>query len=113
MRASMRIISKHWSLGHLITKRGITMQRYIKSGLYSIVAGMTLALSGLTGMSGWTGEAPAANQPSVKQIQVYAQAPAAFGPILVRRGPRDPRCTRSIDNNCAKEQFPKPLPRPQ
>ena len=36
------------------------MQRSIKSGLYSMVAGMTLALSGLAGVPGWTGEAQAA-----------------------------------------------------
>jgi hypothetical protein len=87
------------------------MQPRISSCFLSITAGMTLALFGLTGMPGWTGEAQAANQPAVKQI--YAQAPAAFAPILVRRGPRERGCVRSITNDCAKEQFPKPLPRPQ
>jgi hypothetical protein len=41
------------------------MQQYIKSGLYSIVTGLTLALSGLTGVPGWTGEAQAATNGSL------------------------------------------------
>jgi Putative Ig domain len=41
------------------------MHRYIRSGFHSIVAGMTLALSGLVGVPGWTGEAQAATNGSV------------------------------------------------
>lgn len=82
--------------------------RIKKSCLVSITASMTLALFGLTGMPGWTGEAQAATRPALQQV--IAQAPETFAAIRVNRGTSEKRCPRSTDNSCAKEQFPKPLP---
>lgn len=87
------------------------MQPRISSCLLSLTAGMTLALFGLTGIPGMIGEAHAADRSVVQHG--YTQTPKAFAPILIRRAPQDRGCKRSIDNGCTKEQFPKPLPRPQ
>jgi hypothetical protein len=70
---------------------------------------MTLALFGLTGVPGWTGEAQAANRLTAQPI--FAQAPTAFSAIRVNRGTQEKRCPRSADNNCTKDPFP-PLPTP-
>ena len=87
------------------------MQPRISSCLLSITAGMTLALCGLVGAPGWTGEAQAATRLTAQPV--FAQAPVAFSAIRVNRGNQEKRCPRSVDNACAKDQFPKPPPLPQ
>lgn len=103
------------------------MQPRISSCLLSLTAGVTLSLCGLTGMPGWTGEAQAgirtAAQPLVAQataacltqgVGCATDGTEAFAAIRIRGASSNSRqCKRSIDNSCAKEQFPKPLPRPQ
>lgn len=87
------------------------MQPRIRSCVYSLAAGLTLALFGLAGIPSGTGEAQAATQLTAQPI--IAQAPEAIAPTLVRRGASDKRCTRAADNSCTKDYAPKPLPRPQ
>ena len=87
------------------------MQPRISSCFLSITAGMTLALCGLVGVPGWTGEAQAADRSVVRHG--FTQAPEAFAAIRVNRGTQEKRCPRSVDNSCAKDQFPKPPPLPQ
>ena len=104
------------------------MQQRNDSCLHSIVAGLALAVFGLVGVLGWTGEAQAMQQ-------VFAQAPAAcvagsqsglakgdgcnssgtggYATIRVNRGTQERRCPRSADNECTKIINPKPLPQPQ
>ena len=84
-------------------------RRSKKSCLYSFTAGMTLALCGLVGvmsLCAMTGEAQAATQLTAKPL--VTQAPEVASPLLVRRGAPEKRCSRSTDNTCAIEQFPKP-----
>ena len=89
------------------------MQPRISFRLLSITAGMTLALLGLAGVPGWTGEAQAATRPALQQV--VAQAPEAFAAIRVSRGTTstEKRCPRSADNSCTKDPFPPLPPVPQ
>ena len=103
------------------------MQPRISSCFLSLAAGMTLALFGFTGLPGWTGEAQAGMRTTLPPVVAQATAVClaqgigcatggteAFAPIRVRGASSgDRQCKRSIDNSCAKEQFPKPLPKPQ
>lgn len=101
------------------------MQPRISSCLLSFTAG--LALFGLTGMPGSTGEAQAGMRTALQPLVVQATAACltqgvgcatngteAFAAIRIRgASSTDRQCRRTIDNGCSKEQFPKPLPRPQ
>jgi hypothetical protein len=87
------------------------MQPRISSCLLSFTAG--LALFGFTGMPGSTGEAQAGMRTALQPIVAQAPAAEAFAVIQVRGASSSERqCKRAIDNGCAKEQFPKPLPKP-
>jgi hypothetical protein len=106
-------------------KRGVTMQPRISSCLLSFTAG--LALFGLSGIPGSTGEAQAGIRTAAQPVTAQATAAClaqsagcitgateAFAVIQVRGASTgDRQCKRAIDNGCSKEQFPKPLPRPQ
>ena len=99
----------------------------ISSCLLSLTIGVTLSLCGLTGMPGWTGEAQAGIRTSAQPLVAQATAAClaqgvwcatdgteAFAAIRIRgASSTDRQCRRTIDNGCSKEQFPKPLPRPQ
>jgi hypothetical protein len=88
------------------------MQPRISSCLLSFTAG--LALFGFTGMPGSMGEAQAGMRTAQQPIVAQAPSAEAFAAIRIRGASTTNRqCKRSIDNGCTKEQFPKPLPRPQ
>ena len=79
-----------------------------------MVVGLMLALFGLAGFLGWTGDAQA-------MPHVFAQAPAAgltkgdgchtggYTAIRVNRGAQERRCERS-PYGCSGETHPKPQP---